>query len=225
MPAFRDLTGQRFGRLVVVEKRDGRRRGNVMWLCRCDCGQTTPIRGCDLRNGHTKSCGCLQKASAAATAAATGRSNATHGHTRWGGESRAYRVWRNMIQRCTNQRADAYARYGGRGITVCKRWRKFESFLADMGEPPPGHQIDRIDNDKGYFKCNCRWVTSKENGRNTRRNRLLTHNGRTQCVAAWAEDTGIKVGTIFQRLNGGWPVERALTEPVGNGKGRGESNE
>lgn len=217
MPAFRDLTGQRFGRLVVVERRSSQ-GGPVRWLCRCDCGRETTVRRGDMRSGRTRSCGCLRREIAAAT-------NTTHGHMCKGRESRVHRIWRAMIQRCTNPRSQYYGIYGGRGITVCKRWRRFANFLQDMGEPPLDRQIDRIDNDKGYFKCNCRWVTSKENGRNTRSNRLLTHNGCTQCVAAWAEATGIKVGTIFQRLNGGWPVERALTEPVGNGKGRGESNE
>jgi len=125
-----------------------------------------------------------------------------------------------MLQRCTNPKCPDYHRYGGRGINVCRRWRKFENFLRDMGEPPSDrHQIDRINNDMGYRSSNCRWVTRRTNGRNTRRNRLLTHKGRSQRLAAWAKETGINVGTIHSRLKAGWPVERALTKPGRNERG------
>lgn len=116
-----------------------------------------------------------------------------------------------MIQRCTNHKNKYYPNYGGRGITVCQEWRdSFENFLKDMGECPSKHQIDRIDNNGGYRKENCRWVTPKTNSRNRRDNRLETHNGKTQCLAAWAEEIGINIKTLGSRLRNGWSIENAL---------------
>ena len=214
-----DLTGQRFGRLAVINRRGSSRQGKAMWFCRCDCGQEVVVRSRDLKSGGTKSCGCPR------THVVTARC-LTHGHSRRGMRTQVYRVWYGMIQRCNNPKQPSYYRYGGRGITVCKRWRKFENLLKDMGEPPTDrHQIDRIDNDKGYCKSNCRWVTPQENSRNTRRNCWLMFKGRRQCVAAWAEEMGICPAVLQARLRLGWSVERALTKPVRNGKGRGESHE
>lgn len=118
-----------------------------------------------------------------------------------------------MIERCTNPNDQQYERYGGRGIKVCERWRKFENFLADMGEPPPGLQIDRIDNEGDYCSSNCRWATRVQQARNKRNNRVIEYRGRAQPLAAWAEETGLNANTIRHRLNLGWSVERALTEP------------
>jgi len=207
-----DLTGRRFGLLVVVGRRGSNNHRRPVWLCRCSCGYETTVPSNNLKSGHTRSCGCLRRRVAAAR-------RLTHGHTRHGMVSRIYRIWRNMLQRCANPKCPDYHRYGGRGIKVCTRWRKFENFLKDMGEPPPDQQIDRIDNDRGYCKSNCRWVTRKANGRNRRSNRLLTFQNRAQCLAAWEAETGIRESTIRRRLRLDWPVERALTEPVGRESG------
>ena len=116
-----------------------------------------------------------------------------------------------MIARCYNPNNAAYNRYGGRGITVCKRWRKFENFLADMGNRPSSkYSIDRIDNSGNYTRENCKWSTMKEQCRNRRNNRLLTLNGETHCVAEWVDIVGIRSDTIRARLKRGWSVERAL---------------
>jgi len=123
-----------------------------------------------------------------------------------------------MVERCTNTNNKDYKYYGSRGITVCKRWMKFENFLADMGESSMGYQIDRIKNNHGYYKENCRWVTSKNNNRNRRDNRLETLNGKTQCIAAWAEEIGINKNTILWRLNHGWSVEKTLMTPTRKNK-------
>jgi len=120
-----------------------------------------------------------------------------------------------MLSRCTSPTKREFPDYGGRGITVCVRWMEFPNFLADMGERPAGMTLDRIDNDKGYEPGNCRWATPKEQSRNTRANRMVEAFGRTQCLAAWAEECGLKWWTLYARLFVyRWPVEDALTRPV-----------
>jgi hypothetical protein len=121
-----------------------------------------------------------------------------------------------MIRRCTNPDSTGYARYGGRGITVCDRWREsFANFLADMGpKPTPRHTIDRINNDGNYEPGNCRWATGKEQCRNTRRNRYIEHDGRRMTQVEWCEETGMIKATLCCRLKSGWSVAAALTTPV-----------
>ncbi|NOV25919.1 hypothetical protein E5S69_20670 [Cupriavidus necator] len=127
-----------------------------------------------------------------------------------------YRAWQTMRLRCCNPDNAAYADYGGRGITVCDRWLDSpENFLADMGQKPsPKHELDRIDNDKGYSPGNCRWATRKVNDRNRRNNRHLEHDGVTRTLAEWSEITGINRDTLQKRLASGWSVDRAITTPT-----------
>ncbi|KKM98992.1 hypothetical protein LCGC14_1152420 [marine sediment metagenome] len=201
-----DLVGQKFGRLVVLQFIDKNKWRSSFWLCRCDCGKEKIILGDSLKNGDTKSCGCLNI-----------EKLTKHGHCNKNGKSsEIYAIWQSMIQRCTNPNHKAYYNYGGRGITVCKRWKNsFENFFKDMGESPKGYSIDRIDNDDNYCKSNCRWVTRKEQMRNTRRNRLITHKKKTQCLIEWAEETKIPYPTLWQRIfKLGWSIEKALTIPV-----------
>lgn len=126
-----------------------------------------------------------------------------------------YKVWTDMKSRCLNKKDTGFRNYGGRGIKVCNRWLKFENFYFDMGEiPSKGYRLDRIDNDSNYSKLNCRWATKSQQERNKRTNRVLSHNGRTMCVTAWAECLGFNPVTLFVRLNRGWSVARTLTKPV-----------
>lgn len=128
--------------------------------------------------------------------------------------TKAYIVWSNMIQRCRNKNNPQYNYYGGRGISVCGRWQKFKNFYDDMGDPPPRHQIDRIDNDGNYSKDNCRWVTRSQNLRNKRTNRKITLNGESHTVTEWSERTGLNTRTLHSRLSLGWPAKMVLEAPL-----------
>lgn len=158
-----ELTGQRFGRLVAVAVAfKGKRR---RWLCRCDCGAEVEVATEYLNGGHTKSCGCLRRDKATERMRQLQPLGAaalvTHGHSRVGAEHPLYRAWAGMLGRCRNPNHSKYKDYGGRGITVCERWRDFAAFLADVGERPPGHSLDRIDNDGPYAPGNVRWATPR----------------------------------------------------------------
>ena len=159
MSKFIDLTGQRFGRLIVKERVNNDKGGNTCWLCECDCGKGKKIQGVSLKFGLTQSCGCLQKERVR-------DANLKHGHAKANMYSKIYRIWGSIIQRCNNPNNSDYKYYGGRGIKVCKRWDKFENFLKDMGEKPEGLSIDRKDNDGNYEPSNVRFVTIQENLKN-----------------------------------------------------------
>lgn len=172
VPAL-ELTGQRFGRLRVVERAENRGH-HVRWRCICDCGAESIVGVDQLRSGDTQSCGCLHRE----VSSRIGKryiSHATaslvkHGATRNGRVTPEYSSWAGMVARCENPRHIGFERYGARGISVCPRWRgSFEAFLEDMGSRPVGCSIDRIDNDSNYEPGNCRWATHKEQRANQRR--------------------------------------------------------
>lgn len=201
MGMFRDLTGERFTRLTILHRAKGSYLG-VRWLCRCDCGRTTRVRTHDLLRGASRSCGCLRKDVTPAL---------RHGESRYRSVTREYGAWSCMRTRCNNPASVGYENYGGRGITVCRRWDSYEIFLQDMGRCPPGYSLDRINVNRGYSQANCRWATRLQQHRNTRANKLLTVAGRTQCLAAWVVELGIPRGTISSRLREGWTEAEALS--------------
>lgn len=213
-----DMTGQRYGRLLVVE-RAGSRNNRAHWLCECTCGGSKIVDGCSLRDGDTTSCGCLHREMMSAMAkanhaAGTIKYKRTHGHS---GKHRSltYNTWTGMRQRCHYPGSIGYATYGAKGVTVCERWRySFENFLADMGERKPGFTLDRVCNSKGYEPDNCRWLDSKGQRLNRADVRLLSYQGRTQSVTDWGRELGISPFTIYKRLDRNkWSVHRSLSTP------------
>lgn len=197
------LPGERFGRLVVTAVIDGQTR-----KCLCDCGTETVVLRCNLKTVNTQSCGCFRKEIEPVA-------SITHGQTCGKKWSPTYRVWHGMLQRCLNPKTPRWGDYGGRGITVCAEWQaSFDAFLSDMGERPDGCSIDRIDNDGPYHKANCVWANDTQQARNKRSNRLLTYNGKTQTLAAWAEETSIPYYTLHSRLRRGWTLEKTLSEGI-----------
>jgi hypothetical protein len=204
-----DLTGLRFGRLVVARRGTNSNNGHPRWDCVCDCGGRTTATLTNLKKGRTQSCGCLQRER---TGAAAKISSATHRMTK----TAEHRSWSAMRSRCLNPNATGYERWGGRGITITKRWDKFENFLADMGpRPSPSHTLDRIDKDGNYEPDNCRWATKLEQANNRRDNEMIVINGTSVTLRNALRDAGsvISIDQARRRIRKGWPPEAAVSTP------------
>lgn len=204
-----NLSGEKFGRWTVICYHETR-NNHAYWRVRCDCGRWGYASTGNLRHKLTLSCGCLMREHASAA-------NRTHGLT----GTKEHSIWNNMKTRCYNSNRHTSERYIGRGITVCDEWRdSFETFLKDMGKCPKGMTIDRINNDLGYSKKNCRWATLTEQARNRRDTRIIELNGEKKPLTAWLEDPRCCVGywTLRTRLDRGWGTEEAITSPKLNSK-------
>jgi len=208
-----DLTGRRFGRLVVKEIGDRvvYASGGVAqrWRCACDCGGTKDAFGGPLLDGRTQSCGCLhrERTSAART---------THGFTRDGLARGEYQSWQAMKKRCLNPRAKDFGDYGGRGIRIHPAWvDDFAAFLAHIGpRPTPAHTIERKDNEWHYEPGNVRWATRKEQARNRRSTNLIEYQGEILTIDEWSMKLGINARTLRDRIGKlGWSKEIAFTTP------------
>jgi len=188
MPNFIDLTGRRFERLVVIRRTTmppTTKSRSIFWECRCDCGQTIVASQNRLSVGDNKSCGCYKKDMNVDR-------GLIHGHQRIGKTTPTYRSWASMIQRCCNSSSKHYSAYGGRGITVCYRWLKFENFLQDMGERPSGTSIDRRTNDLGYDPSNCRWATPTQQILNRRYRNRWGFKGITKVSGRYVAQIGFR---------------------------------
>lgn len=197
MPARKKPLGfKKIGRITVVGETVGG------WVCQCDCGTKWVVPGFNLRTGRVKSCGCWNKEKA--------KMQGTHKKSK----SRSYKIWSGIIQRCENKKNPSYRQYGAKGIFVCGPWHRFENFYADMGDPPKGTSIDRIDNKGGYSPENCRWATPIEQGRNTKRNTIIKIGTESKPISEWCEINNIKYDTAMKRLSRGWSLEDCVSREV-----------
>lgn len=206
MSKVKNLSGMKFGRLTAVEFVGVNKKHESLWSCKCDCGNVKVVVGCKLTGGYTRSCGCLNRETAQNLFRKHGMRN-----------SRIYNCWRGMNQRCHNSSAPAYRNYGGRGISVCDEWRNsFEAFYAWSMKNGYTDQltIERIDVNGGYCPENCCWANMKVQQNNRTNNRIVSFSGKTQTVMQWADEVGVKAGTLYYRLNQGWSVADALQTPV-----------
>ena len=204
----------KYGRLQPIEVIGKDKYGAKIIKCLCDCGTIKNILAKEVSSGRTKSCGCLQK-----EMSSKGSLGNTYSQTHGMSFTRAYRSHNGIMQRCYNPNVPNYKNYGGTGIKVHPRWHKFENFYADMGECPEGYSLDRIDNNRNYEPGNCRWVTRKEQQNNRRSNKIITIDNNSLNVTQWSELMGIKVATIFTRLERGWSEYDSIMTPVKNIKG------
>lgn len=198
MGRFVDITGQRYDRLVAVRQTTERTQsGGVKWLFRCDCGSEKVIAANSVRSGMVKSCGCMAK---------------PHGMT----GTRLYNIWVDMRQRCQNENYTDFHLYGGRGIRVCEEWQQFLPFYdwAMASGYQDNLSVDRKDVNGNYEPQNCRWATAKEQANNTRKNRLVTINGKAKSIDEWCKQYGISKASVYRRVRTfGMTYEEALTVP------------
>ena len=215
MTQLADLTGQKFGRLTVLERSlPNHPTGGVCWKCQCDCGNVVTVIANNLKNRST-SCGCWKKEIAGKAMLGKPSPFRSHGLT----GTPEYNIWNGMKQRCSNENDSRWHRYGGRGITICARWLGddgFTNFLSDMGmRPSADHSIDRRNNDGNYEPSNCYWGTDIEQANNKSNNRKMTYKGETLNQIEWCRRMGIHQATMNNRLKAGWSDEEAIGTPTG----------
>jgi hypothetical protein len=201
-----NLVGLKFNRWLVLGLAAPLSKGSATcYWCQCDCGTQRAVRGNDLTQNRSKSCGCWNMENLQAM-------HRTHGMS----TSPEYRIWCAMIDRCYRPKAKEFERYGGRGISVCDKWRhNFSAFLADMGlRPHAKMQLDRRSNDGNYTPENCRWVTVIQQQNNSNSNHKVAFNGQIHTIAEWSRILGLEYGTLCSRFCRHWSVERALTTPL-----------
>lgn len=200
-----DLTGRRFGRWTVIAPAQRRNRA-MFWECRCDCGTVRDVRENNLKQGISKSCGCLARSN-------TVNRETTHGQSK----TRLYKIWKGMRKRCNNPNDTVYEFYGGRGIMVCDEWEDFEAFYKwsyenGYDDTATGHEcsIDRIDSNGPYAPWNCRRADNDTQHTNTRRNKHITIDGETHILRDWSRISGVSIPTIIRRLQSGWDTKDAI---------------
>lgn len=205
---YQDITGLKSGRLTAIKIVEKNKRGYNIWLCQCECGNTSKVVASALRAQEIKSCGCLKREITSLTKTKHHQSGTP-----------LYSVWLGMKDRCYNPRCKAYKHYGARGITICEEWlgdkgsTNFFNWALSNGYEK-GLELDRIDVDKGYSPDNCRWVTFLVQSNNKRTTRFITYNGETKSLADWCRYYSMPYDAVHQRLSNKWTFERAITTPV-----------
>ena len=205
MAKVTDITGKKFSRLLVVGYSEKKTKANkrMVW-CQCDCGSLKEQVAANIVSGMAKSCGCLVGESA--------KERFTKHGSRY---HPMYHRYNAMMQRCYNRNSDEYHNYGARGIIVCDEWKNsIDRYIEDIGMPPfKSASIDRIDNEKGYFKENCRWATKKQQSINRRVVNLIDFNGKNMCISDWEKELGFGSRGIRGRIEKGASIDDALTIP------------
>ena len=202
-----DLTGKRFGRLIVIKKGETDKNYNTSWVCKCDCGNEVTVQTGHLRSGHTQSCGCIHDECVRKMI----DGNVTHGMS----HTPTYNVWKGIRTRCYNPNHISYKYYGAKGVIVCKRWlSSFDNFLEDMGKKPKGKSIDRIDSNGDYEPSNCHWATIDEQNNNMSTNVFVKINDKTKTIAEWARYYGKNKAAVYSRIRRGWNPVDAITKPL-----------
>lgn len=199
-----DITGERYSRLLVLERAENTERGQAVWKCLCDCGNITYVRGGNLKSGAVKSCGCLLKDNA----------HRTHGLS----HTKIYGLWGNIKRRCYCPTISCYKYYGGRGIKMCDEWRdSFDAFYEWVKATrfDDSLTIERIDPNGDYCPENCTWANMTEQANNKRNNDFYTHNGETKSLTQWCYSLGLDYWLVRNRIKKlGWAFERAISEPI-----------
>lgn len=202
---FKDLTGQTFGNLYVVKRIENTATNKAQWQCECLCGNIIPVITSHLKSGHTKSCGCLKRDLCI-------ERHLTHGMS----DTPEYNIWLRIIQRCTNPNNQDFKDYGGRGITICDKWRyDFMAFFNHTGKRPSiKHSIDRINNNSGYKPNNVQWSLPQKQANNKRNNHNIIIHYCTMTMSQWAKFVGMDNATLWNRIKNNWPIEKAVFQPV-----------
>lgn len=217
MGKFQDLTGIRYGKLTVIKRADfNNQRNQVMWVCQCDCGNQTTTTGNNLKNGHTKSCGCAV------------RDYHNRRHNSGAKSHGLYRLYSAIKSRCYNKNDIHYADYGGRGIKMANEWLQDYWLFAETLETLPhygedGYSIDRIDVNGDYSPGNVRWATAAQQANNRRKNNRVYGYGEEKTISEWANQFGINYYTLWSRVNEqGLSLEQAIEKPI---KGHNEQGD
>lgn len=188
------MIGEKIGRLTVIKIVPTGRRAGKLWRCHCACGSEVNVQESRLRFKTQRSCGCLR---------AKTKFSRKHGLAR----TPTHLIWVGMRKRCNDRNCSSWPRYGGRGIGYAREWDDFSVFLRDMGEKPEGMTLDRIDNNAGYSKENCRWTGVKQQARNRRSSAVYEGFGLSLTIAEWSERLGVPYGTLKCRLYRGHTIE------------------
>lgn len=195
-----NLVGRKFGKLTVISASNKTESSPYYWNCRCECGNEAAVIVASLMRGATRSCGCGM--------------HCHHVKTHGAKNTPLYSRWRGVLTRTSNRNHHSFHAYGGRGISVCERWHKFENFRDDMGETFETHlEIERIDVGGDYSPENCKWATKAEQGLNQRTNHRIKWNGKILPLTEWSRIIGVNASTLWYRLRRGWTVDRALSTP------------